>query len=183
MLMLHVGSPVFSKVRILTEFLSTYITHKGFLSSVSSLVCTEIWILTEAFPTPGTFVWFYSLVYCYVLIKIWFPSKALTTMLTFIRLHFSVNFFVFSKIRGKSEVFPTLLACKRLLYCTGFLVKIHKSLQLIFPDWKFLCLVHWKLLVPLRHPVCITMVFFACCFLGNFCSGLFWYYVSWCLYF
>ena len=42
MLMLHVGSPVFTKVGVLTEFLSTYITHKGFLASVSSLVCTQI---------------------------------------------------------------------------------------------------------------------------------------------
>lgn len=34
-----VGSPMFNKVGVLTEFFSTFMTCKGLLSSVSSLVC------------------------------------------------------------------------------------------------------------------------------------------------
>lgn len=59
-----VGSPVFNKVGVLTEFFSTFMTCEGLFSCMSSLVCMQICILTEAFPTPWTFIWFYSLVCC-----------------------------------------------------------------------------------------------------------------------
>ena len=84
--LLCMGPCMCSEETYISKALSTFITFKGLLSCMCSLVSLQISCLTKTLVTVVTFERFLSCMYSVMMFKIYRTTETLVTLVTFVRL-------------------------------------------------------------------------------------------------